>query len=234
MTTLEINGTQYETVLDLPSGDIELTTLHPVVFWCISKDPSVRHRDYRTELQRLHAGVPVHIANVPDGWKIAISLRPDLPAVHRERPKPPLPPAPPALTEEEMEALRLSKQVAKDMERAELVNEAYDLVMARLMTPAPAPVIQEPERARDELLDFDAEPVEELTGDQLLSAFEQDEEAAALLVQTLSALRQKHISEQLNVERARLDREHQATGVANPRSAQIDRLLGLLTRRGEV
>jgi hypothetical protein len=96
------------------------------------------------------------------------------------------------------------------------------------------PVIQEPERARDELLDFDAEPVEELTGDQLLNAFEQDEDAAALLVQTLSALRQKHISEQLNVERARLDREHQATGVANPRSAQIDRLLGLLTRRGEV
>lgn len=96
------------------------------------------------------------------------------------------------------------------------------------------PVIQEPERARDELLDFDAEPVEELTGDQLLNAFEKDEEAAAVLIQTLSALRQKHISEQLNVERARLDREHQATGVANPRSAQIDRLLGLLTRRGEV
>jgi hypothetical protein len=97
-----------------------------------------------------------------------------------------------------------------------------------------ASVIAQPERARDDLLDFDAEPVEELTGDQLLSAFEKDEEAAALLVQTLSALRQKHISEQLNVERARLDREHQATGVANPRSAQIDRLLGLLTRRGEV
>ena len=104
----------------------------------------------------------------------------------------------------------------------------------RAPEPLPAPVIQEPERARDDLLDFDAEPVEELTGDQLLNAFEKDEDAAALLVQTLSALRQKHISEQLQVERARLDRLHQATGMAHPRSAQIDRLLGLLTRRGEV
>lgn len=106
----------------------------------------------------------------------------------------------------------------------------------RAPEPLPAPVIQEPERARDDLLDFDAEPELplEMTGDELLNAFEKDEGAAAVLIQTLSALRQKHISEQLNVERARLDREHQATGVANPRSAQIDRLLGLLTRRGEV
>jgi hypothetical protein len=100
--------------------------------------------------------------------------------------------------------------------------------------PAPAPVIQEPERKRDDLLDFDAEPLADLTGDMLLDAFEHDESETIAVVQTLSALRLKHLSEQLNVERARLDREHQATGVANPRSASIDRLLGLLTRRGEV
>jgi hypothetical protein len=75
---------------------------------------------------------------------------------------------------------------------------------------------------------------DDLTGDMLLDAFEHDESETIAVVQTLSALRLKHLSEQLNVERARLDREHQATGVANPRSASIDRLLGLLTRRGEV
>lgn len=75
---------------------------------------------------------------------------------------------------------------------------------------------------------------DDITGDMLLDAFELDEAETVAVVQTLSALRLKHLSEQLNVERARLDREHQATGVANPRSASIDRLLGLLTRRGEV
>jgi len=75
---------------------------------------------------------------------------------------------------------------------------------------------------------------DDITGDMLLDAFEEDEAETVAVVQTLSALRLKHLSEQLNVERARLDREHQATGVANPRSASIDRLLGLLTRRGEV
>jgi hypothetical protein len=107
-------------------------------------------------------------------------------------------------------------------------------MQALMANKAPAPVIQEPERKRDDLLDFDAEPLADLTGDMLLDAFEHDENETIAVVQTLSALRLKHLSEQLNVERARLDREHQATGVANPRSASIDRLLGLLTRRGEV
>lgn len=98
----------------------------------------------------------------------------------------------------------------------------------------PEPVIQEPERRRDDLLDFDAEATAELTGDQLLNAFEHDEAETAAVVQTLSATRLRHLSEQLNVERARLDREHQLTGIANPRAASIDRLIGLLTRRGEV
>jgi hypothetical protein len=74
----------------------------------------------------------------------------------------------------------------------------------------------------------------DITGDILLDAFEADAIETAAVVKTLSATRLKHLSEQLNVERARLDREHQATGIANPRSASIDRLLGLLTRRGEV
>lgn len=100
--------------------------------------------------------------------------------------------------------------------------------------PPPEPVIQEPERRRDDLLDFDADPQAELTGDQLLNAFEYDEAETAAVVQTLSATRLRHLSEQLNVERARLDREHQLTGFANPRAASIDRLIGLLTRRGEV
>jgi hypothetical protein len=84
------------------------------------------------------------------------------------------------------------------------------------------------------LADYGPVGTDDITGDLLLDAFEENEAETAAIVQTLSALRLKHLSEQLNVERARLDREHQATGVANPRSASIDRLLGLLTRRGEV
>jgi hypothetical protein len=74
---------------------------------------------------------------------------------------------------------------------------------------------------------------EDVTGDMLLDAFEQDEAEAASVIQVLSATRQRHISEQLNVEKARLRREHMLTDQANPREASIDRLLGLLTRRGD-
>ena len=110
-------------------------------------------------------------------------------------------------------------------------------------TAAPAPSVPEPEAepeapllpAPDALMsDYGPVGTDDITGDMLLDAFEENEAETASIVQTLSALRLKHLSEQLNVERARLDREHQATGVANPRSASIDRLLGLLTRRGEV
>jgi hypothetical protein len=78
------------------------------------------------------------------------------------------------------------------------------------------------------------EAYDDITGDMLLDAFEQDETETAAVVQTLSATRLRHLSEQLNVEKARLRREHMLTDQANPSEASIDRLLGLLTRRGEV
>ena len=96
---------------------------------------------------------------------------------------------------------------------------------------AEAPLLPAPDAL---MSDYGPVGMDDITGDLLLDAFEENEAETAAVVQTLSALRLKHLSEQLNVERARLDREHQATGVANPRSASIDRLLGLLTRRGEV
>jgi len=77
------------------------------------------------------------------------------------------------------------------------------------------------------------ESYEDVTGDMLLDAFEQDEAEAVAVIQVLSATRQRHLSEQLNVEKARLRREHMLTDQANPREASIDRLLGLLTRRGD-
>lgn len=139
------------------------------------------------------------------------------PAIVEDDPPPPEPDP----RDEELAALR--ERVAELEQQAAAVNQ-----------PAPAPVIQEPERLRDDLLDFDADASADLTGDMLLNAFEQDEAETAAVVQTLSATRLRHLSEQLNVERARLDREHQLTGFANPRAASIDRLIGLLTRRGEV
>lgn len=94
-----------------------------------------------------------------------------------------------------------------------------------------APLLPAPDAL---MSDYGPVGMDDITGDLLLDAFEDNEAETAAIVQTLSALRLKHLSEQLNVERARLDREHQATGIANPRSASIDRLLGLLTRRGEI
>lgn len=130
MTTIEITATEDETLVDLPPGDVELKTSHPVVFWCASRDPSVRAKDYRTDLQRLHAGTPITIGAVPEGWKLAISLRPDLPALYRERPKPE-PVAPPSSpTAEELAERTLARRIEKDMERAEIVNEALNLVVS--------------------------------------------------------------------------------------------------------
>jgi hypothetical protein len=137
-----------------------------------------------------------------------------------------------------------------EIERAEIVNEAFDLVMSRLGSapkapdpvyadhagtsypwtrPADAPLLPAPDA-----LMSDWGPVgDDITGDMLLDAFEQDEAEAASVIQVLSATRQRHLSEQLNVEKARLRREHMLTDQANPREASIDRLLGLLTRRGD-
>lgn len=237
MTTIEITATEDETLVDLPPGDVELKTPHPVVFWCASPDPSVRAKDYRTELQRLHAGTPITIGSVPEGWRLAISLRPDLPAMYRERPRKEPEPPPPGPTEEELAERALARQIASDMERAEIVNEAMDLVMSRLpVAAAPAPV--EPEApllpAPDaRLADYGPVGTDDITGDMLLDAFEENEAETAAVIQVLSATRQRHLSEQLNVEKARLRREHMLTDQANPREASIDRLLGLLTRRGD-
>lgn len=118
--------------------------------------------------------------------------------------------------DEELAALRA---------RVAELDARYTSVFAEaLLLPAPDALMS----------DYGPVGTDDITGDLLLDAFEENETETAAIVQSLSALRLKHLSEQLNVERAALDRAHQATGIANPRSASIDRLLGLLTRRGEV
>jgi hypothetical protein len=124
----------------------------------------------------------------------------------------------------------LTAELAAEVEALRAENAELRRAMAAVEEPPP--LLPEPDA-----LMADYGPVGEeadITGDMLLDAFEVDPTETAAVVRTLSATRLKHLSEQLNVERARLDREHQATGIANPRSASIDRLLGLLTRRGEV
>lgn len=133
--------------------------------------------------------------------------------------------------------LAASVQLDKLQRDAELLNAAWDMLKYRPERQAsgalePPPLLPEPDA-----LMADYGPVgneADITSDMLLEAFEVDPTETASVVKTLSATRLKHLSEVLNVERAALDREHQATGIANPRSASIDRLLGLLTRRGEV
>lgn len=119
----------------------------------------------------------------------------------------------------------------RDEELAALRARVAELEARDTSVFADAPLLPAPDAL---MSDYGPVGMDDITGDLLLDAFEENEAETAAIVQTLSALRLKHLSEQLNVERARLDREHQATGVANPRSASIDRLLGLLTRRGEV
>ena len=102
-------------------------------------------------------------------------------------------------------------------------------------TEAAVPIPEAPLLPAPDALMSDYGPVgtDDITGDMLLDAFEENEAETAAVIQVLSATRQRHLSEQLNVEKARLRREHMLTDQANPREASIDRLLGLLTRRGD-
>ena len=95
---------------------------------------------------------------------------------------------------------------------------------------AEAPLLPAPDAL---MSDYGPVGTDDITGDLLLDAFEENEAETAAVIQVLSATRQRHLSEQLNVEKARLRREHMLTDQANPREASIDRLLGLLTRRGD-
>ena len=103
--------------------------------------------------------------------------------------------------------------------------------IAELEQPEPeAPLLPAPDAL---MSDWGPVGTDDITGDLLLDAFEENEAETAAVIQVLSATRQRHLSEQLNVEKARLRREHMLTDQANPREASIDRLLGLLTRRGD-
>lgn len=119
----------------------------------------------------------------------------------------------------------------RDEELAALRARVAELEARDTSVFAEAPLLPAPDAL---MSDYGPVGMDDITGDLLLDAFEENEAETAAIVQSLSALRLKHLSEQLNVERARLDREHQATGIANPRSVSIDRLLSLLTRRGEI
>ena len=211
--------------------------------WLAAKEMSDRMaRTYEAEHARWSAR--------PDRGDVASPTPPLDPGPAPEMPEAPIEPAAP--TDADAVAMLMAEQRAAvararlepkwepvidmELERAEIVNEAFDLVMRKLsvqVTPEPDPAQLLP--PVDTLMsDYGPVGTDDITGDLLLDAFEENEAETAAIVQTLSALRLKHLSEQLNVERARLDREHQATGIANPRSVSIDRLLSLLTRRGEI
>lgn len=140
---ITINGASYEvtedeSLFDLPSGEVELTTDAPVAFWCAGKDPSVRRGDYRTELNRIHKGTPIPLGAIPEGWKLAVSLRADLPALHVRPPRPPAPPPLPGPTEEEL-ARRADARQDREFER-----HVIDVMKARYLAefdePQPSPV----------------------------------------------------------------------------------------------
>jgi hypothetical protein len=120
----------------------------------------------------------------------------------------------------------------RDAELAALRAELAELKARDRSAFSEAPLLPAPDALMSDYGPV-GEGYDDVTGDMLLDAFEQDEAEAVAVIQVLSATRQRHLSEQLNVEKARLRREHMLTDQANPREASIDRLLGLLTRRGD-
>ena len=120
----------------------------------------------------------------------------------------------------------------RGLTNAQLTDMVEHALWGDVPEPEPAPLLPAPDAL---LADYGqiGDGYDDITGDDLLDAFEQDEAEATAVIQVLSSTRQRHLSEQLNVEKARLRREHMLTDQANPREASIDRLLGLLTRRGD-
>ena len=118
----------------------------------------------------------------------------------------------------------------RDEELAVLRARVAELETRDASVFAEAPLLPAPDAL---MSDYGPVGMDDITGDLLLDAFEENEAETAAVIQVLSATRQRHLSEQLNVEKARLRREHMLTDQANPREASIDRLLGLLTRRGD-
>ena len=145
-------------------------------------------------------------------------------------------PEPEAPVVEEYVAPQIIEAVVPDprdeaLAAAEAELAALRARIAELEQPEPeAPLLPAPDAL---MSDWGPVGTDDITGDLLLDAFEENEAETAAVIQVLSATRQRHLSEQLNVEKARLRREHMLTDQANPREASIDRLLGLLTRRGD-
>ena len=145
-------------------------------------------------------------------------------------------PEPEAPVVEEYVAPQIIEAVVPDprdeaLAAAEAELAALRARVAELEQPEPeAPLLPAPDAL---MSDYGPVGTDDITGDLLLDAFEENEAETAAVIQVLSATRQRHLSEQLNVEKARLRREHMLTDQANPREASIDRLLGLLTRRGD-
>ena len=123
---ITINGASYEVTEDeqlfeIPDGEIELATDAPVLFWQAGTDPTVRRRDYRFDTeQRLHAGSPKRFVSAP-GFKLAVSLRGDLPPLETKRPDL-TPPPDPVPTEEELAERALARRMKKDRDLAETID----------------------------------------------------------------------------------------------------------------
>ena len=143
-------------------------------------------------------------------------------------------PEPEAPVVEEYVAPQIIEAVVPDPRDEALAAAEAELAALRArvaeLEQAEAPLFPAPDAL---MADYGPVGTDDITGDLLLDAFEENEAETAAVIQVLSATRQRHLSEQLNVEKARLRREHMLTDRANPREASIDRLLGLLTRRGD-
>lgn len=114
-------------------------------------------------------------------------------------------------------------EMAKAIADAELINAAVDILDARYRKAAPAPEPHNfPANMSDKLVDW-VEPGD-LTTDQLTED----------VIQKLTKAKRKKFTELLNVELAELQQERGGPHEDRSREAEIEKLLGLFARVGEM
>lgn len=190
------------------------------------------------------------VANKED---MPMPAKPVHPGPAPERPEAPAEPSEPTdmdavamlMAEQRAAVLRMEteeiSEASPDMEveRAEIVNEAYDLVMRKLSAQQresealPSPVADDAHKfpAPDERPPLDAEAEAALTTDDLLG---EPDDVASDVISKLSRDRRRRFTELLNVELAELQLARGGPKEDRRREQKIERLLGIFARAGEM
>ena len=129
----------------------------------------------------------------------------------------------------------LSEALNAERARADRLQAELDALKAR--EPSPTPLPPHDELATTKLVGWGAPPDPEVTSDDLLEFMQKDTgdfEATRDLIAKLSGDKRRRFTELLNVELAELQQKRGAAGEDLKREADIEQLLGLFARVGEM